>query len=175
MKTIFKIIKGIITLFLLVVLAVVILQRFTNNRIAIGNVYIFQVASASMVPEYKVGDVIVVKKTEPATLKIGDDVTYHGTNYEFNGLTITHRIVSTRIENDKYYFTTRGIANTADDPEINEDNIYGKVIYHTFLFSLVGRLMTNMIIYYILCISIGVSFSYELITSFFMKSKDDGD
>lgn len=175
MKTLFKIIKGMITLFLLVVLVVVILQKFTNNRIAIGNIYIFQVASSSMVPEYQVGDVIVVKKTKPATLKIGDDITYYGTNYEFNGLTITHRIVDTRIENGKHYFTTKGIANTIEDPEINEDNVYGKVIYHTVLFSFVGRLMTNMIIYYILCISIGVSFSYELISSFFMKNKDEDD
>ena len=175
MKTLFKIGKTFLTLFLFVVLVIVILQKFTNNRIAIGNIYIFQVASESMVPEYKVGDVIVVKKTDPSSLKVGDDVTYHGTNYEFNGLTITHRIINTRVDNDKYYFTTKGIANTIEDPEINEDNIYGKVIYHTVLFSLVGRLMTNIVIYYIIFVTVGVSFSYELITSFFMKNKDEDD
>ena len=175
MKTILKIGKTLLTLFLFVVLIIVVLQKFTNNRIAIGNIYIFQVASESMVPEYRVGDVIVVKKTDPSLLKIGDDVTYHGTNYEFNGLTITHRIVNTRVENDKYYFTTKGIANIIEDPEINEDNVYGKVIYHTVLFSFVGRLMTNIVIYYVIFVTVGVSFSYELITSFFMKNKDEGD
>ena len=175
MKVLFRVVKGIITLFLFVVLVVVVLQKFTNNRITIGNVYIFQVASASMTPEYRVGDVIVVKKAPPETIKLGDDVTYHGTNYEFNGLTITHRIVNIRQENGKYYFTTKGIANTIEDPEISEDNVYGKVVYHTVLFSLVGRLMTNIIIYYILFITIGVSFSYEVISTFFMKDKKEDD
>ena len=31
-----------------------------------------------------------------------------------------------------------------------KDNVYGKMIYHTVLFSFVGRLMTNVVIYYIL-------------------------
>ena len=175
MKILFRVVKGIVTFFLLVVLIVVILQKFTNNRIAIGNVYIFQVASESMIPEYRVGDVIVVKKTDPNLLNIGDDVTYYGVVSQFDGLTITHRVVAKREENGKHYFTTKGIANMIEDPEISEDNIYGKVIYHTILFSLVGRLMTNIVIYYILFISVGVSFSYEVINTFFMKNRDEDD
>ena len=175
MKILFKIVKGIITLFLFVVLVVVILQKFTNNRIAIGNIYIFQVASESMLPEYKVGDVIVVKKIRPNLIKVGDDVTYHGEYSQFDGLTITHRIINIRQDGDKYYFTTKGIANMIEDPEISEDNVYGKVIYHTILFSLVGRLMTNIVLYYIIFISVGVSFSYELITTFFLKERNEDD
>ena len=124
MKIFFKILKGIITFFLCIVLLVVILQKFTNNRIALGNVYIFQVATGSMEPVYKVGDIIVVTKTAASKLEIGDDVTYQGTTGSFNGLTITHRIINKRNENGKYYFVTQGVANTAEDPEINEDNIF---------------------------------------------------
>ena len=175
MKIFFKILKGIITFFLCIVLLVVILQKFTNNRIALGNVYIFQVATGSMEPVYKVGDIIVVTKTAASKLEIGDDVTYQGTTGSFNGLTITHRIINKRNENGKYYFVTQGVANTAEDPEINEDNIYGKVIYHTLLFSFVGRLMTNITIYYILFISVGVGFSYEIISSFFMKGDEEDE
>ena len=173
MKIVLKVIKGIITFFLCVVLLIVVLQKFTNNRIALGNVYIFQVATGSMKPVYDIGDIIVVKKTVPNKLEVGDDITYLGSVNEFNRLTITHRIVNKREENGKYYFITKGVANTAEDPEINEDNIYGKVVYHTILFSFVGRLMTNIIIYYVLCISVGVSFSYELIASLFLKG--DGE
>ena len=60
-----------------------------------------------------------------------------------------------------------------EDPEISEDNVYGKVYYHTVLFSFVGRLMTNMVIYYILFISVGVSFSYEIISSIIKKEDDE--
>ena len=175
MKIIFKIFKWIITAFLFVVLAIVVFQKFTNNRVALGNIYIFQVVSESMLPEYRVGDIIVVKKTTADKLKIGDDVTYLGSVSNFDGLTITHRIIDIREENGKRYFTTKGMSNFIEDPEISEDNIYGKVIYHTVLFSFVGRLMTNMIVYYVLFVSVGVSFSYELITSFFFKKDDEED
>lgn len=175
MKLIFKVIKGIITLFLCIVLLIVIFQKFTNNRIALGNIYVFQVATGSMKPVYDIGDIIVVKKTDVSTLNIGDDITYHGTTGEFNNLTITHRIISKRVQDGNYYFITQGVANTGEDPEISGDNIYGKVIYHTVLFSFVGRLMTNIIIYYLLFISVGVGFSYEIISSFFIKDNGDED
>lgn len=175
MKIFFKIIKGIVTVFLLIVLLLVIFQKFTKNKIALGNVYIFQVASESMFPQYKIGDIIVVKKEAPSSIKVGDDVTYYGTVGTFKGLTITHRIISTREENGKYYYITKGIANTGEDPEISEDNLYGKVIYQTILFSFVGRLMTNIYIYYFLFISVGVAFSYEIITSFFVKDNEEDE
>ena len=173
MKIFLKIIKGIITCFLLIVLLVVILQKFTNNKLALGNVYVFQVATGSMEPVYKVGDIIVVKKADAARLEVGDDVTYHGTIGEFYNLTITHRIINKRLENGKYYFITQGVANTGEDPEISEDDIFGKVIYHTVLFSFVGRLMTNIVVYYILFVSVGVAFAYEIISSFFMKGDEE--
>lgn len=175
MKFLFRIIKWIITAFLCAVLLVVILQKFTKNKIALGNIYIFQVVSESMMPEYRIGDIIVTKKMNPVSLKLGDDITYVASAENINGITITHRIIKKRDDNGKYYFVTQGINNAIEDPEISEDNIYGKVIYKTLLFSFVGRLMTNIIIYYVLFVSVGVAFSYEIVTSFFIKDKEEDD
>lgn len=175
MKILFRIIKGIITVFLCAVLIVVIFQKFTKNKIALGNIYIFQVVSESMMPEYQIGDIIVTKKVKPVSLKVGDDVTYVASAEDIRGITITHRIIKKRDENGKYYFITQGINNAVEDSEISEDNIYGKVIYKTILFSFVGRLMTNIVIYYVLFVSVGVAFSYEIVTSFFMKDKEEDD
>ena len=175
MKLLFKIIKWIITVFLCAVLLVVVLQKKKKNRIALGNIYIFQVVSESMMPEYRIGDIIVTKKAKPVSLKVGDDVTYVASAESINGITITHRIIKKREDNGKYYFITQGINNAIEDPEISEDNIYGKVIYKTLLFSFVGRLMTNIIIYYVLFVSVGVAFSYEIVTSFFIKDKEEDD
>lgn len=175
MKIFFKIIKGIITIFLLVVLSLVIFQKVTNNKLVIGNVYVFQVASGSMEPYYKIGDIVVVKKTDPTSLKVGDDITYLGQKSNLNGLVITHRIISTREDNGVYYYTTKGTANEIEDPEITIDDIYGKVAYKTILFSFVGRLMTNITVYYLLFVSVGVAFAYEVITAFFIKDDDSDD
>ncbi len=173
MKILFKIIKAIITVFLLVVLSLVIFQKVTKNKLVVGNIYVFQVVSESMIPDYKIGDIVVVKKVNPEDLKIGDDVTYLGRESNLAGLTITHRIISLRKDNNEYYFTTKGTANAIEDPEITSNDIYGKVIYKTMLFSFVGRLMTNIVIYYLLFVSVGVGFAYEVITAFFIKDDND--
>ena len=169
MKTVLKIIRYVVTFFLFCVFLLVLLQKITNNKVSVGNIYIFQVASNSMYPEYKSGDIIVVKKEPTNTLKVGDDVTYRGTKSDVSGLIITHRIVSSRIDGNDYYFTTKGIANEVEDPEISGNDIYGKVVYKTLIFSFAGRLMNNIVIYYLLFIFVGVSFAYEIISSFFIK------
>ena len=173
MKTALKIVKGIVTAFLVVVLLVVIFQKVTKNKLALGNIYVFQVISESMKPEYKIGDIIVVKKSDASKLEIGDDVTYLGKKSNLKNLIITHRIIEKREDNGKYYFVTKGTANEVEDPEISEDDIYGKVIYHTIIFSFVGRLMTNVVIYYLLFIAVAVSFSYEVISSVFFKKDEE--
>lgn len=171
MKILWKVIRGIITAFLIIILIMVIFQKITKNKLTIGNYYIFQVVSESMLPEYKVGDIIVVKKMNPELLKVGDDVTYMGKSSNLKGLVVTHKIVEIKKENDKYLYITKGDANSIEDPMISYDDIYGKVIYHTILFSFVGRLMTNIVIYYLLFVIVGVSFSYDLISSFVLKKE----
>lgn len=172
MKVFLRIIKGIITIFLLVVLCLVIFQKITKNKVTIGNIYVFQIVTGSMNPTYKVGDVIVVKKEDPTSLKVGDDITYLGQYGNFKDLIITHRIINIREENGKRYFITKGIANPLEDPEISQDDIYGKMLYHTVLFSFVGRLMTNITVYYLLFAAVAISFSYEIISSFIKKEDD---
>ena len=78
MKKIGKVIKTIfnvlITMFVLLFLLVVCLQRFSNNQITFLGYRMFSVASSSMAPDYQVGDVLIVKITEPEDIKVGDEV-----------------------------------------------------------------------------------------------------
>lgn len=173
MKKALKILRWIVTCFLVFILTLTILQKVTNNKIALGNVYIFQVVSESMLPKYHAGDIIVVKKENASSLKIGDDITYLGEKNELKGLTITHRIINIRKEKEKYFFTTKGTANEFEDPEITEDNVYGKVVYHTLIFSLIGRAMTNVVLYYIMFVAVGVSLAYEILNP--LINRDDTD
>lgn len=177
MKQLLKTLKIISSVILILILVLVLFQKLTDSKLTIGNIYIFQVATSSMVPDYEVGDVIIVKKTAPESLEVGDDVTYLGSAPGVKDLRITHRIVEKKFyeQDGKYYFRTKGIANEVEDPQINEDNIYGKVVYHTILFSFLGRLLTNMIVYYVVFIVIGVSVSYDIISSWLIKGDDDDE
>ena len=69
------------------------LGLFSNNKIAVGGIRIFNVATESMVPEYEVGDVLLVKEIDANSLKKGDDITYLGEQGAFENRVVTHRIV----------------------------------------------------------------------------------
>ena len=75
LKLINNIVYVILFLIVASVLFVVILQRASNNDIALGGIRIFNIVSESMVPKYNIGDVLVVKSIEPQNIKVGDDLT----------------------------------------------------------------------------------------------------
>lgn len=169
MKMIWKVIKSLITIFLVIILLIVVFQKISNNKLTIGNTYIFQVASESMLPKYKVGDIVVVRKTDPSKLEIGDSITYLGKSSNLKGLIITHELVKKEEVDGKYHFVTKGLMNEIEDPEITEDDVYGKVIYHSVVISYLSRLMLTRAGYYIIFVTIGLILSYDVITSFVLK------
>ena len=150
MKKIGKIIKTIfnvlITIFVLLFLLVVCLQRFSNNRVSFFNYRLFTVVSGSMEPEYEIGDVLIAKEKDPATIKVGDPISYLGTIGQFNDKVITHRVVNIERDKDgKYLFHTKGDANLIEDPVVSEDKLYGVVIYKTVILSNIYRVVGTSI------------------------------
>lgn len=169
-----KIIKTITLLFLLLLLSVVLIQKFGNNKYSVGGYRIFMIASESMTPEYEIGDILVSKVVEPNTIEVGDNITYLGAKGDFKNLVVTHKVISKREENNQYYFQTKGLANSIADPEINEEQVYGKVVYKATVFSLLGHLLQNNIAYYVLFVLVGISLSYEIIC-YVKELKDDDE
>lgn len=98
-----------------------------------------RISSASMEPELNVGDVILVKSTPASELSKGDTISYLGRESSFKGKIITHKIVSEpRVDGGTYYFTTRGINNCyLDDPEIDESQLVGKLVYKARILSFI--------------------------------------
>lgn len=143
------IIKIICIIVLILLIAVLLLQRMSNNAQAVAGIRLFNVATESMVPEYVVGDIIVVKETDSEELKVGDDVTYLGEEGTFQGRVVTHRIVQIEDTENGKVIHTKGIANEVEDPTITVDQIYGKVIYKCVLISMLSKLINNMTVFYI--------------------------
>ena len=74
-RTIWAIIRAILTVVLVALLVVVVTQRVSNNKMAVAGFRIFTVVTESMKPKYLVGDAIVTKTIEPSEIKVGDDIT----------------------------------------------------------------------------------------------------
>lgn len=148
MKKVGKVIKTIfnifITVFVLLFLLMVCLQRFSNNQITFLGYRMFSVASSSMAPDYQVGDVLIVKITEPEDIKVGDSVTYYGKVGSFANKVITHQVI--KIDKDvdgNRIFHTKGISNLVEDPLVYEDQIYGVVKLKSEILSFIYKLINT--------------------------------
>lgn len=151
LKIIGNILYYMLVVLVLLILLVVLLQRFTQNNASIGGIRIFNIVTESMVPEYKVGDILISKSIDPSKIEIGDDVVYMGEVGSFQGKIITHRVIDIEKDGDNYKFHTKGIANEYEDPAVvSEDQIYGTIIYKTHILSFISKIINNLYGFYFL-------------------------
>lgn len=144
LKLINNIVYVILFLIVASVLFVVILQRASNNAIALGGIRIFNIVSESMVPKYNIGDVLVVKSIEPQNIKVGDDIAYIGQESTFNQKIVTHQVIKIDYENGEYIFHTKGIANILEDPLVHQNQVFGKVVYKIWILSFISKILSNV-------------------------------
>lgn len=144
----FQIIYTIIKIFVVAMLSIyllfVIVQRFTNNSSILGY-RVFTIATGSMEPVYNINDVILVKDTDPSTLKKGDDIAYLGNRDAVKGLIVTHRIIRIETFSDgKVHYTLKGVNNKYEDPSITEDQILGKVVGKLSVVNFINHVVKNI-------------------------------
>lgn len=151
---IFKIVKNIlkvlITIFILIIVGVILIQRIFNNNFSLAGFRIYTVATGSMVPEYNVLDIIITKTKDMNEIKIGDDVVYLGKEGDFYNKIVTHRVIGKQETDGKTYFRTKGIANRSEDPLIDETQIYGVVLKKSFILSFISKLVNSNVGFYLL-------------------------
>lgn len=123
MKKLFEIIKKIITVFLIVILVINLYSIFCSKILKQDLVSIFgysnlKIVSGSMQPKIKVGDLIIIKKSD--SYEVGDIVTFRDENYF-----VTHRI----IEKTENGIRTKGdFNNKIDDNILTNEDIVGEVV-----------------------------------------------
>ena len=105
-----------------------------------SNIKLYQIQSGSMLPELQIGEIIILLEQE--NYKIKDIITYKVENSYF----ITHRIVQITEEG---YITKGDANNTEDETVVKQEQIQGKVIFHS---KLLGKIYYYR--YYLLAICI---------------------
>lgn len=143
-----KIVKSVlnfaIALLVILFVIVVVLQRFSNNKLSFFNFRMFTVVSGSMKPTYDIGDVLISKETDASKIKVGDTISYLGRAGSFRDKVITHKVVGIeKDENGKYVFRTKGTANLVEDPLVYQDQLYGVVVYKVKLLSLIYKIVST--------------------------------
>ena len=96
----------------LVVLVVLLAILLVGVRLV--GIVPYTVLSGSMEPAYHVGSLIYVQKVDPATLEVGDPLTYRMPD----GTVVTHRIIEVLEDGGlERRFRTQGDANEIPDKE----------------------------------------------------------
>ena len=100
-----------------------------ENKPPLFDAYI--IVSPSMVPTINVEDAIIIKRIKPEKIKQGDIIRFMATDSYYSGKVITHRVVGVeKSMNGSLLFRTKGDHNNVADPSlVNEEDIYGKVIF----------------------------------------------
>ena len=155
----FNVVKTIITIFLLLLICIIFIQRVTNNNFAIGGIRVFTIITGSMEPVYKVGDMIISIETKPEKIEVGDNVVYKGEKGDFKGKIVTHQVIEKKQDNT---FITKGVNNTIEDPEIKGNQIIGKVIYKTFILTLSIFFSKSFVFFWSKVSALSTSFSLSV-------------
>ena len=173
LKTLFGVVRAILTVVLVCLLAIILTQRISNNKMAVAGIRIFTVVTESMVPKYLVGDAILVRAVPIEELQVGDDITYLGAVDTFKDRIVTHQIIEKEKKEDgTYKIVTKGIANDKEDPEINETQVYGKVIYKIKSISYINGIIGNLYgMYFVIIVPMAFIFFFDFIG--FRKDKQE--
>ena len=136
MKKIIKKICGILSN-VFVALVVICAVFLMGSRIL--GYRVFNVISGSMEPQFSVGDLIFVKQVEPASISVGDAITFV-LNEEL--VVATHRVVAVDTENSCFY--TKGDANqVVDSAPVHFNNVIGVPQFSIPMLGYVSDLIQN--------------------------------
>jgi signal peptidase len=87
-----------------------------------GDTYFMVAYGGSMQPAINVGDIAIIKRTDPSHIRVGDMLTFHQSRQ-----VVTHRVVEVLPNGD---FVTKGDANNAPDMEpVPMSHVIGKAVF----------------------------------------------
>lgn len=109
---------------------------------------ILRVLTGSMEPEIPENAMLLVRKTDPETLKAGDVISFYSPDPLLDGALNTHRILRVEREGSQIRFITKGDANPAEDQQrVSEDSVVGKVVFVSTAIGKLVRLISNPLVF----------------------------
>ena len=170
-----KFLEFVLVAILVLLLLAVTFQKLSGNKDFFGY-RIFTVATSSMIPNYNVGDTLLVKKVPINEIKVGDAVTYKGEEKQVKDKIITHRVEKIENEGGELLFHTKGIANNIEDPLVYEHQVLGKVTHRFIILSLFGKIAYNVYLLFIfITLPLAILITIEIVKVSKLSDEDEDD
>ena len=158
------VLKGVTSIVIIFVICIIFIQRVSNNKVTLGGLSMYTIVSESMKPKYEIYDMIIAKKVDSSTIKVGDDVVYMGEKSTLKDKIVTHQVIKKDYKNGKYIFQTKGINNDIADPEIEGRQILAVVVSKSNILSMISHIVNNSYgFYFIIFVPFVVLLFFEII------------
>lgn len=164
-------IVALIFVFMVVVVAVILVQKSSGGESKIFGYYMYDVLTDSMSGTIEPGDVIMCKAVDDVnSLQVGDIITFKAPNGNYNE---THRIVEIARNDDGTvnYFKTKGDnAKAVDNWQLNPQNVKAKYVKKSVFVGGLRKFMSNWYGYVVVAV-IPLCIVFALIISSVVRDK----
>ncbi len=164
-------IVALIFVFMVVVVAVILVQKSNGGESKIFGYYMYDVLTDSMSGTIEPGDVIMCKAVDDVnSLQVGDIITFKAPNGNYNE---THRIVEIARNDDGTvnYFKTKGDnAKAVDNWQLNPQNVKAKYVKKSVFVGGLRKFMSNWY-GYVVVVVIPLCIVFALIISSVVRDK----
>ena len=136
-----------------------------NNKAYLFGYRIYYISTGSMEPDIAEGSIAVVKKTDPADIKVGDVISFISSDPAIAGNINTHAVYAIEEDEQGLLFTTKGTANPVpDEYKVRPDDITGVVASHSkTLGKVFGALSNRTLLFVLTIVPLAVIVLYSLI------------
>ena len=145
--TLINIISVMIIAAAVVVLCLVV---FTKQGEApnLGGYTVFRITTGSMRPSYDTDTLILVKKTDPSQIQVGDVISFYSADPALDGAVNTHRVIAIEEDGTEWKYTTQGDANNIPDQYgTDSEALIGKVVASSLVLGKLARLVANPLVF----------------------------
>lgn len=114
----------------------------------IGGYTVFRITTGSMKPSYDTDTLILVKKTDPSEIQVGDVISFYSSDPALDGAVNTHRVTKIEQDGTEWKYTTKGDANNVPDQYgTDSEALIGKVVASSLMLGKLARLVSNPLIF----------------------------
>ena len=145
--TLVNIISVVIIAAAVVILCLVLLTK-PGEAPSLGGYTVFRITTGSMKPSYDTDTLILVKKTDPSQIRVGDVISFYSADPALEGSVNTHRVIAVEKDGTEWKYTTQGDANnTPDQYGTDSSSLIGKVVGSSLILGKLARLVANPLIF----------------------------
>lgn len=114
----------------------------------IGGYTVFRITTGSMKPSFDTDTLILVKKTDPSEIQVGDVISFYSSDPALDGAVNTHRVTKIEQDGTEWKYTTKGDANNVPDQYgTDSEALIGKVVASSLILGKLARLVSNPLIF----------------------------